>query len=33
MRDVKYPGKKEAMSVEDLAHYYIGQDKGATGCS
>ena len=33
MRDIRYLGMRETISVEDLAHYYIGQDKGATGCS
>ena len=33
MRDIKDLVTGVTMSVEDLAHYYIGQDKGATGCS
>ena len=33
MRDMKYLRTRWTMSVEDLAHYYIGHDNGATGSS
>ena len=33
MRDIKDLVTRETMSVDDLAHYYIGQGKGATGCN
>ena len=33
MRDIKDLVTGVTMSVEDLARYYIEQDKGATGCS
>lgn len=32
-RHIKYLGMGEAMSAVDLAHYYIGHDRGAIGYS